>query len=311
MKGLEISRLYYKEYGEPMLRRDFPDLMPLLACGLFGSGSECFGYDDEISRDHDFDPGFCIFLPGENVVDRRTAFALERAYAKLPAAFMGVTRPNTVPVGGARRGVFRTAEFFAQKVGVPDGVLTDSEWLFLPESALAECVNGEIFYDCHGEVTAIRERLARYPRDVRLKKLAGALLLAAQSGQYNYARCLAHGEPGATALALNEFVINIMKCCFLICEKYMPFYKWSFRALRELPLPDRLAERIQDLACGGCAPGRQTADEAEIISAAVADMLRRQGLIKVGSNVLEEIAYEINGSIADETLRNAHILAGV
>ncbi len=79
MKGLEISRKYYEEYGLPMLKEQFPEVMNLLAVGLVGSGSECFGFDDEVSRDHDFDPGFCIFLPDESVVDRRTEFQLERA----------------------------------------------------------------------------------------------------------------------------------------------------------------------------------------------------------------------------------------
>ena len=73
MKGLEIARAYYEEYGEPMLRERFPALMPFIAAGLTGSGSECWGFDDEVSRDHDFEPGFCLFLPGEDVVDRRTA----------------------------------------------------------------------------------------------------------------------------------------------------------------------------------------------------------------------------------------------
>ena len=34
MKGLELARAYYKEYGEPMLREKFPELLPLLAAGL-------------------------------------------------------------------------------------------------------------------------------------------------------------------------------------------------------------------------------------------------------------------------------------
>ena len=65
MKGMELARKYYETYGEPMLKRDFPELYPLVAAGLFGSGSECFGFDDEVSRDHDFEPGFCLLLPGE------------------------------------------------------------------------------------------------------------------------------------------------------------------------------------------------------------------------------------------------------
>ena len=30
MKGLEIARAYYEEYGEPMLRERFPALMPFM-----------------------------------------------------------------------------------------------------------------------------------------------------------------------------------------------------------------------------------------------------------------------------------------
>ena len=99
-RGLELSRACFEAYGRPMLERQFPDLLPHVAAGLFGSGSECFGYDDEISRDHDFEPGFMLLLPGEDVVDRRTAFLLERAYAKLPREFMGLRRGLMGPVGG-------------------------------------------------------------------------------------------------------------------------------------------------------------------------------------------------------------------
>ena len=87
MNGMEISRAYYEAFGKPMLA-EFPGILPYAAAGLLGSGSECLGFDDEVSRDHDFEPGFCIFLPSEDIVDRRSAFLLERAYAKLPKEFM-------------------------------------------------------------------------------------------------------------------------------------------------------------------------------------------------------------------------------
>ena len=60
MKGLELSKRFYETYGAPMLSEKFPELEDKLAIGLVGDGSECFGYDDDISRDHDFEPGFCI-----------------------------------------------------------------------------------------------------------------------------------------------------------------------------------------------------------------------------------------------------------
>ena len=61
MKGLELSQAFFEEHGRPMLETQFPELLPFLAAGLFGSGSECFGYDDVTSQDHDFEPGFCFW----------------------------------------------------------------------------------------------------------------------------------------------------------------------------------------------------------------------------------------------------------
>ena len=78
MKGLELSKAFFFEYGKPMLENDFPSLLPHIAVGLVGAGSECLGFDDDFSRDHDFEAGFCIFLPDETTIDRKTAFALER-----------------------------------------------------------------------------------------------------------------------------------------------------------------------------------------------------------------------------------------
>ena len=162
-----------------MLQEQFPAQAGLIAVGLIGSGSETLGFDDEVSRDHDFEPGFCLLLPDESVVDRRTAFLLERAYAKLPKEFMGFKRSAIAPVGGARHGVLRTADFFTEKVGAPDGVLTVDQWLKLPQQSLLEATGGQLFRDDLGEVTAIRAALSHMPEDVRKKRLSGHLLLMA------------------------------------------------------------------------------------------------------------------------------------
>ena len=313
MKGLELARAYYKEYGEPMLREKFPELLPLLAAGLAGSGSECWGFDDEISRDHDFEPGFCLFLPGEDVVDRKTAFALERAYAALPREFMGLRRPLVSPVGGARHGVIRTSEFMKDKVGAPDGRLDLMQWLYLPDYSLAEAVNGEIFMDGYGEVTAIRGRLRHRPEDVRLKKLAGNLLLMAQSGQYNYRRCLAHGETGAAQLAVSEFVKSTMAAVFLLNEEYQPYYKWSFRAMRALPKLSLTAELLEYLLTTDNEP-ETSAEKSRVIEGIAEDIigeLRAQGLTQADCADLEKHAYSVNDHIADGQIRNMHVLAAV
>ena len=313
MKGLDISRAFYREYGEPMLRERFPELVPLLAAGLFGSGSECYGYDDEISRDHDFEPGFCLFLPGEEVVDRRTAFMLERAYASLPKEFMGIRRAMVSPVGGARHGVLRTADFMTEKVGSADGELDLRTWLSIPEYALAEAVNGEIFADLYGEVTAIRARLRKRPEDVRLKKLAGQLLIMGQSGQYNYLRCLAHGETAAAQLAVVEFVQSAMAAVFLLNDVYQPYYKWSFRAMRALPKLSITAELSEYLLTTDNEE-KTRGEKYEVMEGIAADVieeLQEQGLTRAVCGDLEKHAYSVNDRISDAQVRNMHVLAAV
>ena len=313
MNGLEISRAYFEECGMPMLQAQFPELMPHLAAGLFGSGSECFGFDDEVSRDHDFEPGFIILLPGEDAVDRKAEFALERAYAKLPKEFRGLKRQTMAPVGGSRHGVIRIADFFLEKTGSTDGVLTIGQWLSTPSSALAEAVNGTVFYDGSGEATRIRAGLAHYPADIRKKKLAGHLLLAAQAGQYNYMRCLRHGEAGAAQLAAVEFARHAMSAIFLLNDVFEPYYKWSFRALRALPRLSIEAELFEYLITTDN-DGQMAEEKYDVIEGICADLiddLLERGLTKANCGDLEKHAYSVNDAIADGDLRNMHILAGV
>ena len=313
MNGLEMARAYYEEYGRPMLEKQFPELLPCIAAGLCGSGSECFGWDDEVSRDHDFEPGFCLFLPGEDQVCRQTAFRLERAYAALPREFMGLRRGLVQPVGGPRRGVLRRDGFFAERTGDPEGRLSLEDWLHVPDWALAEATSGELFHDGDGRMTAIRRSLACPPEDVRRKKLAGQLLLMGQAGQYNYGRCLRHGETGAAQLAVCEFSRAAMQVIFLLNREYQPYYKWSFRALRALPKLSLLAELLEYLLTSdnGQEQAAEKQNVMEGIAVDVIDELQRQELTTAVCGDLEKHAYSVQDGIRDGGLRTLHILAAV
>ena len=87
MKGLDLSEQYFLSYGMPMIEEKFSSWSKRVATGLVGDGSECFGFDDEISRDHDWGPGFCIWLtqPDYNHISQ----PLEQAMADLPQIFSG------------------------------------------------------------------------------------------------------------------------------------------------------------------------------------------------------------------------------
>ena len=313
MKGLEIAKSFYEEYGKAMLSEQFPEYEGLIAVGLVGSGSECFGFDDEISRDHDFEAGFCLFIPDEDVIDRQTAFQLERAYSKLPKEYMGLKRSILSPVGSNRHGVIRMSDFYNQKVGSANGDLTVSQWLTTPEFYLAEATNGEVFRDDCGAFTLIRNKLLNMPEDIRLKKLAGNLLLMAQSGQYNFKRCLDHAEPAAAQLAVNEFVNSAMKTVFLLNKKYMPYYKWSFRALRGLERLGNLADSFEFLLTS--ANDNETAETKYFIIEDIASMviaeLQNDEITKAVCGDLEKHAYSVNDFIKDSDIRNLNVLSAV
>ena len=313
MKGLELSRKYYEEYGKPMLKNEFPEIESLITVGLVGSGSDCYGYDDDISHDHDFEPGFCLFLPDESIVDEKTFFNLERAYSKLPKEFCGYKRSLVKPVGGSRNGVFRTKDFYIKKIGSPNGELTYEQWFSLPDYALAEATNGEIFEDKLGQFTEIRNRLINMPQDVLLKKLAGNLLIMAQSGQYNYPRILNRGETASAQLSLFEFSNAAMKVYFLLNKKYMPYYKWQFRALRDLPNGEHLADSLEFLISTD--NSSENADiKSEIINNVAEEIigiLKEKEITKATCNDLEKHAYSVNDFIKDGDLRNANILIGI
>lgn len=313
MKGLELSKKYYEEYGREMLRESFGEYEHLIAVGLVGSGSDCYGYDDEISHDHDFEPGFCLFLPDETVIDNKVFFNLERAYSKLPNEFNGFKRSRVKPVGGSRNGVFRTRDFYNKKIGSPDGKLTNEQWLTVPDFALAEATNGEIFRDDSGEFTEIRNRLKEMPRDVKLKKLAGNLLIMAQSGQYNYPRILRREETAAAQLALFEFSEAAIKSFFLLNNKYMPYYKWQFKALREIDGGEAMADSLEFLISTD--NGAENADIKAVVINSVAEdiisLLQQQEITKATCNDLEKHAYSVNDLIGDISLRNSNILSGI
>lgn len=313
MNGIELSEAFYRQFGEPMLREKFPDLLNKIAVGVAGGGSDSYGFDDILSRDHDYSPGFCIFLPDENVVSRRAEFLLERAYSSLPDEFMGIKRARLSPVGGNRRGVMRISDFFMRTTGSPDGNLSDEQRLHIADSYMFEATNGKIFCDNYGLITEIRDRLKKIPEDVFLKKIAGCLIVMNQSGQYNFRRCTARGETAAAQLALYEFAGAAMKIAFTLENEYMPYYKWSFYALRRLKKFAFLAPMLEFLITMG--NGEENIREKCLVIETVAEKTAQEAMsvtgAESGTEDLEKLAYAVNDKIKSGKIRNLNIFSAV
>ncbi|GGD53954.1 hypothetical protein GCM10010911_09340 [Paenibacillus nasutitermitis] len=65
MQGIELSRRFYAEMVEPIMK-SFPNTE--YSAALIGPGSEVLGYDTDMSRDHDFSPRVFLFLEETDTV---------------------------------------------------------------------------------------------------------------------------------------------------------------------------------------------------------------------------------------------------
>jgi hypothetical protein len=211
-------------------------------------------------------------------------------------------------------GVRRISDFYRRYTGSAGAPESWQQWLSLPSWALAEATNGEVWRDDLGAFSAVRETLrSGMPEDVRRKILAGRLLIMAQAGQYNFTRCLQHGEIAAAQMAVFEFVKSAVEVIFLLNQRYQPYYKWSFRALRALPVLSIEAELMEYLITSDNGPenAEEKYDCIESIASDVIEELIEQELTKASCGDLEKHAYSVNDSVAQADLRNMHILAGV
>ncbi|MCM1087557.1 MAG: DUF4037 domain-containing protein [Muribaculaceae bacterium] len=330
MKGLELSRRYYETYGKAMLAQ-FPALKAEFAVGLVGRGSECFGFDDELSRDHDYGPSFCIWLRKE--VYEQYAGQIQAAYDEMPGEFMGYPARRMEETGQGRIGVLCLEDFYYGILGTDHVPRSNREWLALQDENLATAINGEVFEDRLGLFSQIREGLsAYYPEDVRIKKIVARMAKAARAGQYNYARAMRRGERVAAELVIQEFVRESMSLVYLLNRRYAPFDKWIHRGMKQLPSCAEIGDMLgllyqvekpesawdaEQCAANGALwdmGGLNMQDGRVLIIEAVCNVivqeLNAQGLSDMTDNFLQNHLGIVTARIQDEDLKKMQFLEG-
>ena len=309
MKGLELSKAFFERFGLPMILNEFSEYSDRIAAGLVGHGSECFGFDDEISSDHDFEPGFCLWITDED--DGIFGFRLMRAYSKLPKEFEGISIKKRSLLGSDGKGVHTISDFYKNYTGCSEAPRSWREWMSIPSHYLAEAVNGEVFYDPMGVFSKIRKDIkSGMPRDVRLKKIAARAVIMAQTGQYNYSRCISHGEMCAAELAMHEFAKETVQMVFLLNGEHCPYYKWMFRAMRSLVFLSDISEDLERLLLDKSGNFKKRENIIEEICAKVVSYLQKAGLSDSYDAYLESHAFSVNSRIKNAEIRNLHIMEG-
>ncbi|OXN01143.1 DUF4037 domain-containing protein [Bifidobacterium vansinderenii] len=339
ISGLELAKQYWLHCGKPMIADRYADYKGRIAAGLVGHGSECYGFDDAISQDHDFAPRFCLWLTDEDY----TAIGerLQHDYETLlPHEFMGFTvktaDSSTPRAQGANRreGVFSIGDFFEGITGYREAPGNDPskahEWLLLDEATLAAATNGKVFADPLGQFSKTRQGFKNMPDEVRVALLSRRIGMISQAGQYNFPRMIERDDGAAAWLAIDEFVKATASFVYLVNEPitvgYLPYYKWSFAALRRLSrgLATRMSDvceqletllRISSAACyggagfgeGGKGAGPAVKQVNEIIDhicGQIVTELKRDGLTRSDETFLEWQRPYVEEHIANPWLKS-------
>lgn len=297
MKGMELSRLYYKEVIRPFLQENVKEYSERIAVGLVGEGSECLGFDDDISRDHDWGANICLWLDDDDY--RKVGEQLQKQLLQLPAGFHGY--PVNWILG--RNGVMEVSTFFKKYLNTGGKLQTIGEWCSVPESYLATASNGEVFYDPLGRFSEIWNDLRLgYPEDIRLKRLAARCMTVGQSGQYNFPRLVRRGERVAAELAKDEFIRGVISVVYLLNNRYTPFYKWMHHGMRLLPvLGEEISFRTEQLLIS-----ENPQEDIEEICRILIGEFHRQGISETEDEFMVNQGNEIHRHIRNDALRNTN-----
>lgn len=229
--NLERSKEFYYKVGKPMLEEKFVKYVNRIAVGMVGEGSDCFGFDDEISMDHDYEVGFCMWLTDEDY--DLFGVELQREYDRL------VKNDHRLKY---RRGVIRINDFYY-------GLLELSKKLEQNEEfQLAAATNGEVFVDELGAFSKIREQLQKYyPERIWRRKLAEAMHEYSQYAQSNYARMMARGDVLTAQICLGKAIESAMNLVYLLNRQYAPYYKWKRKGMERFPISKQILPVLEEL----------------------------------------------------------------
>jgi tetratricopeptide (TPR) repeat protein len=301
IKGMDLAIDFYETLGKDMLHEKFPEQEGRIAVGKAGAGSECFGFDDEYSRDHDFGPGFSMWLTEEDYQEigeqlnqeyqsiyRQYITAVGREhFPQLDHMVSVVNDPNA----GSRTGARRIGDFFQEHTGYREGPKTEGEWLLAEEAGLAAAVNGQVFRDDAGSFTAIREQLQNYyPERVRLLKIAQNITMLGQAAQYNLGRCIDRKDFVAAELERSKAIRCALNLIYLLNRSFAPHDKWLRQGIRQLPILSELGNALEEAALLPIQDKTGLVEKLEGVCQALLEETKQQGVVSGSSSFLPDYA---------------------
>ena len=241
ISNLDRSKALYEKYGRTMIHEKFPAYEERIAVGFVGEGSDCFGFDDEISTDHDYAPGFCMWLLQSDYdqIGERLQIEYEELierYCREDGVNLFLSdRRGAFSINDFYNGILGTGVDFEKNIESYMHSTVDIPYEEIGEYQLATAVNGEVYVDEAGCFTAIRKQLLKYyPDMVWRRKLAQCFHDFAQYGQSNYARMMARKDYVTAGVCVGKAIEAAMDLAYLLNRNYAPYYKWKRKGLEKL-----------------------------------------------------------------------------
>ena len=252
MKGLDVARSFFEEWGLPYLKSEHPQMADRVAAVMCW-GSESLRNDDELSRDHNWGPRFNLVLTGKDMVrhGRRLSRALSEAAPREWKGFRfrpGRNQGTNVPVSSINF-------WFKHYLGVAVPPTSDKAWFMRCmrtanrwEHNLYMVRHATVFHDPLGEFTSRRKLFHYYPEGAWMRRIIWETNNVWHFGQYNFLDRLAvRRDPVAIPVCLGQFAEAVMRLVLLLSQDYTPYWKWLAAEFRKDSAAQELDKSLRRL----------------------------------------------------------------
>ena len=238
--GAALSRVYFNEVVGPTVAARWPGLP--YAAGRLGSGSDVLGFDDAISRDHDWGLRLNLLVPGElaSQIDAHLDQELPDVFEGQAVRFATSWDPQV----RHRVQVEDVDSFVRSRTGLDiSASLSVSDWLSLTGQAVLEVTAGPVFVDTAGRLSEVRGQLEWYPDDLWKYVVATDWARIAQELPF-VGRSAECGDDLGSRVIVARLVEAAMHLAHLLERSWQPYPKWVGTSLVQLPRAQVVAESL-------------------------------------------------------------------
>lgn len=214
LKGLELNEYYYNDNFKAILEKNYRDILSNISVCSIGFGSDKIKLDDELSRDHDFEPGFIILV--DSNVTEKDFLELKKDYDSLNKHYKRYFIRNE----SNRNGVFRLSDY--------ENALVESDLSF--DEIAFFLSNGKIFMDEGNLLKNIQSKYRIRYEEKHLERIAKKAIEIAQLSEYNIER-MRKRDSISYRLLENELIKKLIEFCYLKEKKYYVDFKWQIKII--------------------------------------------------------------------------------